>query len=172
MTYESLRSVFVYTGIASILMAAIAVALFFWLKIPDAFAYLTGSARKKGIELIRRGDDESKKTAKAPKKEKKTAAKRPRKQTSAPIRRTESAKSSTAEGMGSCETEQTTLLDRGSEETTLLGTNENLTTVLSAHAEETTLLAQTDGTAELTVAAQPFVIEFEITYLNADVLIK
>lgn len=173
MTYESLRSVFVYTGIASLLLAAVAVVLFFWLKIPEAYAYFTGKARRRGIEQIRMGGDVQK-PAKDHKKEKadKQSEKKPVKQAKVPVKKAAPADNGKG-GMETelLETEQTTLLAQTGEETTLLGGD--LTTVLAENTSpDTTLLSGQEGTGELVAAAQPFVIEFEITYLHADPLIR
>lgn len=168
MTYESLRSVFVYTGIASLVLAAVAVALFFWLKIPEAYAYFTGKARRRGIEqIIRNGGQQN---AKKPEKAKADrpvqsakkpvqTAKKPAKQARGPVKKNAAPHTGGAE-TELLETEQTTLLAQSGEETTLLGGD--LTTVLSSQ----------EGTGELPAPVQLFVIEFEITCLHADPLIR
>lgn len=176
MTYDSLRSVFVYTGIASIVLAAVAVVLFFWLKIPEAYAYFTGKARRRGIEQIVRGESEQrkeKKPGKAKSDRSRQSAKKPVKQTREPVKKTAAAAIPTNGGAETdlLETEQTTLLAQNGEETSLLAGD--LTTVLAEHGpEQTTLLSAQEGTDELTVPVQPFEIEFEITYLHADPLIR
>lgn len=161
MTYESLRSVFVYTGIASLVLAAVAVALFFWLKIPEAYAYFTGKARRRGIEQIIRngGQQNAKKPEKAKADRPVQSAKKPAKQARGPVKKNAAPHTGGAE-TELLETEQTTLLAQSGEETTLLGGD--LTTVLSSQ----------EGTGELPAPVQPFVIEFEITCLHADPLIR
>ena len=176
MNYESLRSVCVYTGIASLLLAAVAVALFFWLKIPEAYAYFTGKARRRGIEQIIKGGDEQKPArnhGKAKADRAKQSAKKSVKQAKAPVKKTAAASAGMSGGAETelLETEQTTLLAQNGEETTLLGGNQ--TTVLAEPAvEQTTLLSAQEGTDELVAPAQPFEIEFEITYLHAEPLIR
>lgn len=179
MTYDSLRSVFVYTGIASLVLAAVAVVLFFWLKIPEAYAYITGKARRRGIEQIIRGDSaqaNAKKSGKAKSARSGQSAKKPVKQAREPVKTTAAAVVPANGGAETdlLETEQTTLLAQSSEETSLLAAD--LTTVLAEEhgPEQTTLLSAQEGTDELTVPVpvQPFEIEFEITYLHADPLIR
>lgn len=59
MTYEVYRSVFLGAGIASVVMAAISVILFFALRIPKVIGDLTGRTAKRAIEQIRQQNEKS-----------------------------------------------------------------------------------------------------------------
>ena len=171
MSYESLRSIFVYTGIASLILAGVALLLFFVLRIPDAVAYLSGKARRRGIEQIRRESSSQEENGTNRNKKTNKAKNRPQKE---PKKKTPEKKTPAGNKQEMAITDR---LNKTHGDTELL--EHNLTEVLNNDANMTTVLSQDqmDGTMLLSDATdtnvnfveQSFCVEFEITFLNSDV---
>lgn len=179
MTYESLRSIFLFTGIASLILAVISVVLFFVLKIPDAIAFLSGYARRKGVRRI---EKEGVNAARGRNKNRENNEK-------ATMRKTEQKKSekekvarkSVAAGRVNNRVAETGLQDLsqmnpyygGAEQTDVLSSDSSTTTVLADnHAEPTAQLSDLPSEHNADSSKQPFNIEFEITFLNSDIIIE
>lgn len=180
MTYESLRSLCVFTGIAALVLVAISAVLFFVLNIPDAIAFLTGRARRKGIEMIRQenGSDSVSGMKKAKHEKKADAGKSGVRKQNKPVKMP--SRTATTERL-SRTVSGTEPLDPG--QTMPLDMQESQTAVLSSDVGATTLLAADQmqqpvpQTEELCVPSvefsdQPFTVEFEITFLTSDIVIE
>ena len=161
MTYETLNSVYVITGIASLVMLAVTAGLFFLLKIPEAVAFISGRTRKKGIEAIERtgtvgaasGGPRSRKLEKKDKIHATTAKTAPAQE---PPREKLTDVLPTAERKN----------------TEVLSTTERLTTVLDGKAGNEVLESAQVNHPNLVFTQQPFVVEFDITYVYSDVIIE
>lgn len=57
MTYETYRQIFQYAAIASGVMLAVSIVLFFWLRIPSVISDLTGRTARKAIDEIRKQNE-------------------------------------------------------------------------------------------------------------------
>lgn len=168
MSYEMLQNIYITAGVASLVMAVVSAALFFLLRIPDVYGYLTGKTRKKGIAEIReQGGSGGRQKPAAKKPGKKPAAKKAAKAEAAPY-----GKRITAEMPPAPVAAATVPLEQGNP-TTVLESAANLTTVLPENASVATTLLPENMTAayQPEVTAQPFEIEFEITYIHTNEVI-
>lgn len=176
MSYETLQNIYMVTGIASLVMAVLSVALFFLLGIPDVIGFLTGKTRRKGIDEIREQSASGgrQRTASAGKKAKgKKAANAPVRSAPAavPVQPVQTAPVYVAaDTMYMNQNNQTTVLPGAGNQTTVLPGAENQTTVLSG--------VPVAAPVQQPVAAfapqypdQPFEIEFEITYIHSNEVI-
>lgn len=175
MTYETLQNIYMITGIASLVMALLAAALFFLLGIPDVIGFLTGKTRRKGIDEIR---EQSATGGRQKAPTKKAKGKKPGK---APVQMPQAAAPAAApaqaqmaptytgaETMPLDQYNMTTVLPDSNQTTVLPGTD-NLTTVLPGDPMATTVLEQ--NVFVPAYPAQPFEIEFEITYIHTNEVI-
>lgn len=158
MTYEMLNRIYVITGIASLVMLAVTVGLFFMLKIPEAVAFISGRTRKKGIEAIQRSGTVSSGAAKSKKLTK--AAKKPVK----PVEKAPAAEPAR-------EKLTDVLPTTGESNTEVLSSTERLTTVLDGQDGNQVLEAGQVDHQNLVFTQQPFVVEFDITYVYSDIII-
>lgn len=162
MTYETLNSIFVITGIASLVMLAVTVGLFFWLKIPEAVAFISGRTRKRAIEDIQRtgtigsaaGGPRSRKLARTSK---------------ITVQKTEPAPAPVQE-------QHTDVLPAsnpapGHKNTEVLSAAEKLTTVLDGRGGNSVLEGGQVDHPNLVFTQQPFVVEFDITYVYSNIVI-
>lgn len=169
MTYEMLQNVHIIAGITSLVMAGVSVALFFLLRIPDVFGYLTGRTRRKGVDEIREqsGSGDRKKSAEK-KPGKKSAGKGGKKATAGRAH----APAITAKMPPAPVSAETVPLEQPGMTAVLEG-GENLTTVLpDAGSMQTTVLEE--NAVPVCVpefSQQPFEIEFEITYIHTNEVI-
>ena len=189
MSYEVLQRVSLICGIGSLVVAAVSVALFFWLDIPSVVGFLTGRTRRKGINEIRKAAQEgtldhrtvSRKNGEQSqhKRQKKTGGKAKNAapvrapaanvQAAAPVTTDRLPNRAPVPAKGS---ELTTILDGAAGQTSLLDGQENLTTVLSGgNVPGTTVLPEQAAVQAAAFTQQPFEIEFDITYIHSDEVI-
>lgn len=152
MTYETLRNIYVIAGIASLVMLLVTVGLFFLLRIPEASAFVSGKTRKMGIEAIQRTGTASSRGA-GPKSRK--LAKNA-KASAIPVKGNEPPQN--AEPAGEKWTE---VLSKGDGVTTVLESNAGGGAVETAQADHRNLV----------FTQQPFVVEFDITYVSSNIVI-
>lgn len=176
MTYEVYRYVFLGAGIASAVMAAISVILFFTLRIPKVISDLTGRTAKKAIEQIRRQNEESgDKTYKSSAvnlergkvTDKISESGRVLSQGDSPFGTGVITEKIAYENVPMHQAEETTVLG-GGDETTVLAAEE--TTVLTEDRGETAVLQQPVMNAPIRANAV-FEIAYEITYINTNEVI-
>ena len=174
MTYETLQNIYMVTGIASLVMALLSVALFFLLGIPDVIGFLTGKTRRKGIDEIREQSATGgrQKTASSDKKAK------GKKAGDAPVRMAPAAAPvqaapvyTAAETMPLDQYNQTTVLPGAGNQTTVLPGADNLTTVLSGAPMAAPVQQPVPAAFVPQYPDQPFEIEFEITYIHTNEVI-
>lgn len=165
LTYDMYRYIFFGTLAACIIMALVAVILFFVLKIPRVVGDLTGSTARKAIEEIRKQNEQS-----GDKTYKSSAVNLQRGKVTDKISKSgrlmERGESPFGTGKITAQLDpsympasETTVLDMGPA---------NETTVLSEPAGETTVL---DAPAQPQVQAQQFEIEYEITFIHTNEVI-
>lgn len=162
MTYEMLKNIYVIAGIASLVMLLVTIGLFFLLKIPEAVAFVSGKTRKQGIEAIQRtGTTGSRKTG--PKS---------RKLTKAPKTPVAKVQPDNAPRKQESTTEKLTDILPGSDNpTAVLSGNDRLTTVLDGNAVGGAAQTAPADHRNLVFTQQPFVVEFDITYVSTDMVI-
>lgn len=162
MTYETLNSIYVIAGIASLVMLAVTAGLFFLLKVPEAVAFISGRTEKKGIESIQRTGTVGA-SAGGPKSRKleRTAKITVQKAEKAPAYAQTPAR------------EQFTdvLPASGTKTTEVLSGADRLTTVLDGKGGNIVLEAGQVDHRDLVFTQQPFVVEFDITYVYSDIII-
>lgn len=173
MSYEVLRAVFIFGAVLSGVCFAIAVVLFFILRIPSVIGDLTGATAKKGIENIRSKNGD--------------AGQRIYKTSQVNRGRGKITSKITPSGRLM---EQTSGLSNGAMATSKIGTNRLIamaregaaaSSKSALPAEETTLLSAQPGTTRLepaqninetTVLTQTetgdFTVEYEINFLSTD----
>lgn len=169
MTYEMYRYVFLGGAIASGIMFAVSIVLFFTLKIPKVISDLTGRTARRAIEDIRlqnerSGDKTYKSSAVNLQRGKLTDKISP----SGRLMRREASPFGTGVITEKISTQRLAPVE-GADETTVL-TLANETTVLDAAYGETTLL-QADAPAPVVAVVQGFEIEYEITYIHTNEVI-
>lgn len=169
MTYEMYRYVFLGGAIASGIMFAVSIVLFFTLKIPKVISDLTGRTARRAIEDIRlqnerSGDKTYKSSAVNLQRGKLTDKISP----SGRLMRREASPFGTGVITEKIST-QRLAPGEGPDETTVLAPA-NETTVLDAGYGETTVL-QVDAAASAAPMVQGFEIEYEITYIHTNEVI-
>lgn len=181
MTYEMYRYVFLGGALASGIMLAVTVILFFKLQIPKVISDLTGRSAKRAIEDIRRqteeGGDQSGKpgapAARSKMTDRITGSGRvvPRDENefgTGIVTQKIATQQLPIQGASSETTvlaaNETTILGGGVSETTVLAANE--TTILGGGTSETMVLGY--ETAPMVQMSQAFTVEFEITYIHTD----
>lgn len=180
MTYETYRYIFLGGAIACGIFFAIAVILFFALKIPKVISDLSGRTARKAIENIRLQNEQS-----GDKSYQSSAVNLERGKLTDKISKSGRLvpRSDTPFGTGVItEKISTQKLDTAGEtdvlavtqETTVLSAAEE-TTVLSGFAGETTVLDQPAGETAVLMpeaqATQAFTVEYEITFIHANEVI-
>ena len=164
MTYETLNSIYVIAGIASLVMLAVTAGLFFLLKIPEAVAFISGRTRKKGIEAIQRTGSAGSTTGGKKSKEQKKSTKAAK----SPV---EIAKK--APPQAPVQEKMTDVLPTAGEKNTeVLSSAESLTTVLDVKYGTEILESAQVNHQNLIFTQQPFVVEFDITYVYSDIIIE
>jgi len=185
MTYETYRYIFLGALIACGVFFAIAVALFFALKIPKVISDLTGRTARKAIENIRMnneqtGDKSYQSSAvnlergKLTDKISKSGRITPR--DASPFGTgviTEKISTAKLDVAGETDvltvTEETTVLSAANETTVLSAANE--TTVLSSPAGETDVLSPVNEVPSPVQTVQAFTVEHEITFVHTSEVI-
>lgn len=166
MTYETLNSINVITGIASLVMLAVTVGLFFLLKIPEAVAFISGRTRKKGIEAIQRtGTVGSASVAPRSRKLERTARITVQRGGKDPDPVPEQGRFTDV--MPASEHGSAT----GHKNTEVLSSVDRLTTVLDGKNGNAVLESAQVDHQNLVFTQQPFVVEFDITYVYSDIII-
>lgn len=175
MTYEVYRYIFLGGLILACLFLALAVALFFVLKIPRVIGDLTGATARKAIEDIRNQNEET-----GTKTYKPSAVNRERGKITEKMTRSGKLVKHPTAGMGGHITAKISTQELDTEmlpadETTVL-TNEE-TTVLApepaayAPANETTVLSQPMAAPVPVQSAVVFRVDYEITYVHTQEVI-
>lgn len=169
MTYELYRYVFLGGAIASGIMFAISIVLFFTLKIPKVISDLTGRTARRAIEDIRlqnerSGDKTYKSSAVNLQRGKLTDKISP----SGRLMRREASPFGTGVITEKISTQRLAPVEGADETTVLAPANE--TTVLDSGYGETTVL-QAEATVDATPVVQGFEIEYEITYIHTNEVI-
>lgn len=166
MTYETLNSINVITGIACLVMLAVTVGLFFLLRIPEAVAFISGRTRKKGIEAIERtgtvgqssGGPRSRKLARPAKITVQRSGKEP-----APV---------LEQGRFTDVLPTTNHVNStGYKNTEVLSSADRLTTVLDGKDCNAVMETGKVDHQNLIFTQQPFVVEFDITYVYSNIII-
>lgn len=162
MTYETLRSIYVIAGIASLVMLAVTIGLFFMLKIPEAVAFVSGKTRKMGIEAIERtGTVGTRKlSGKSKQLSKKSKAPAAPAKGSGPVRKADHT-----------DEKLTDVLPTDTQATAVLSVDGRSTTVLQGNAGGSVPEAARVDHRNLVFTQQPFVVEFDITYVYSDIVI-
>ena len=169
MTYELYRYVFLGGAIASGIMFAISIALFFILKIPKVISDLSGRTARRAIEDIRlqnerSGDKTYKSSAVNLQRGKLTDEISP----SGRLMTREASPFGTGVITEKISTQRLTPVEGAAETTALAPANE--TTVLDSGYGETTVL-QAETAVDAAPVVRGFEIEYEITYIHTNEVI-
>ena len=179
MTYETYRYIFIGALIACGVFFAIAVVLFFALKIPKVISDLSGRTARKAIENIRLNNEQS-----GDKSYQSSAVNLQRGKLTDKISKSGRLVQREATPFGTgviTEKISTMKLDQPAGETELLTVTEE-TSILSSPAGETEVLAPTAGETALLApsteaavpaeqVAQVFTVEYEITFIHTSEVI-
>ena len=167
MTYETLSNVYMIAGIASLVMAVVSAILFFVLNIPEAIAFITGRTRKKGIEAINRSGSAG--TAKAVTRNKKAV------KSVKPAKIVKTADEGIVQQKGKTAHESadngTMPLQNTPSYAGDLSNDGVLTTVLDSHSANNAMEIKHVSNQGIVFTEQPFVVEFEITYVYSNIVI-
>lgn len=182
LSYEVFRYIFIGAAIASGLLLATSIVLFFVLRIPKVVSDLSGRTAKKAIEAIRMqneqtGDKAYKSSAVNMQRGKVTDKISPsgrlQQREETPFgtgRITEKISTSrlSREDLG-----ETTVLASEGGETTVLDSGYGETTVLGGEYGETTVLGaqEMQPQPQMPIQAQQFTVEYEITYIHTSEVI-
>lgn len=175
MTYEIYRYIFLGGAILSGIMTAVAIALFFALKIPSVIGDLTGANARKAIENIRSQNENT-----GVKAHKSSSVNKERGMITDRIIRSGTSQQAGTDGEGNVRISTQELTARQIQQSMRAEENGEETTVLSEYGtgNETTVLSEHDAGDETTVLgygnapAAAFTIEYEITLIHTQKIVR